>query len=1351
MEVEPPVESPWPITRVPPSSPAPSGYLYGDYKSDFLPSGSLEIPEPTARPTEIQGVEVKPAPKKKVIQVKVDTKVEDEEEDKTDFEVPILSRADYKVYERVQRRKEQEYAKMLEMTTKLEKSARRKPAPEEKRWEPRPVKTKVSKEVLLKEEEVRKDADPKRLEKSDRNPRTSDAECAEPWPWPRPEQMIKLSVRKERVLSERAEERNRNPLDRISKGFQVSHVGSNTDLAGQMRSDKVPMKVEKAIDFDVAVKGTGDCEGMPLRDGGGITARAIWEEACHAATKKIGPKDDPTLEGEGGNVFDFKKYYTPFRISTAGGSFSRYLASLGRRINSVSEQPGKKVTVVGLESNKKGKLLDPNAKRETKTSPKKWGFAKMAVMGRQPEAVKTALKAKEKTSSTHVLVKGKTVPVVEILKQTLLVRVPVGESLVECIEGQEAEIHELEISRGKRLWNKLKNAHNLAKDFVRMKSNSEAEDTKTSVCGNGQCNIEQIQRWSSAVVLADGGILEVSSDEDDVSFCRKRPRQSRHGSTGTLNFKAAARAIMLMSRSPHRSLKNPGNLLKQGENGVVAETRNPVPYLSFVQNVSLTDRGARTETEVIERDVIEHAGPCGRFVSHMHMRNVSLGPVRRKVKTVKAKKPQPPKVSDPHKDRPRVRVSYPPWPPKRSKAKRVVIPSSSDTTQQPAPPPPTPPRSASAELPLQLPFREPSPDPDEDMGYRSGEQEEEAVDKGLYDLGPYVSTERVDAAFVQEMRNVAVKQKPAVSYSMCEPPKGGGIAKRGRNPRTLPPLESSRKPEVTKSKKRGGEKQKKVTVTKKMDDVIVQIPQESASHRKKAGDDELLEAPLLPTVKLDDAMKQGLTVKRDTEGSLQEQGQVELAEKKKKKARTWTKGTSKKGNLKDNTKQGQLKKRPNQTTKIRKKGEQEDSVLKAVDLDLNLADAASSDSKEYASTDVTDNCRLKLQNPVVDKDPPGDQDTKKPKKPRAPVVKKTKVVKAKAIPVEEPPKSLTPQFEQRKKVSWIFDDEDFSSEGENAAMLKLKEVHAPILPDAPVFDSDEDKDNESEIMEKLPDEPKVPTPPPKTPTPPRTPSPTQKEDEDDEAYKKRWGPRVRDTSLEDERERQRIAEERRRKAALLFERLRGKKYKDGEEDQDDDDDEGINFDEYDFLAKYCIFNKGNLEMYKKTFDVVDEDDDGMLDFEETLMGLKGINRGLSDSEQEYIYRVLEHVGYKITDGADLKLFSVVCALSQKINALDSWMRNLIGRIDFKMLDMKMFMCKTLWECNVDPETNTIPIDQLCVELRAGGVSIQHERQVREKLQHLHALDLLDFLTYIPLFIMIHTSVVDNPLDDTRDK
>jgi len=70
---------------------------------------------------------------------------------------------------------------------------------------------------------------------------------------------------------------------------------------------------------------------------------------------------------------------------------------------------------------------------------------------------------------------------------------------------------------------------------------------------------------------------------------------------------------------------------------------------------------------------------------------------------------------------------------------------------------------------------------------------------------------------------------------------------------------------------------------------------------------------------------------------------------------------------------------------------------------------------------------------------------------------------------------------------------------------------------------------------------------------------------------------------------------------------------------------------------------------------------------------------------------------------------------------------------------------------VDKDSNNISIDQLCVDLRAGGVSFEHELEVRNKLSHLHALDLLDFLTYVPLFIMIHEAVVNNPLDDRRDK
>jgi hypothetical protein len=81
-----------------------------------------------------------------------------------------------------------------------------------------------------------------------------------------------------------------------------------------------------------------------------------------------------------------------------------------------------------------------------------------------------------------------------------------------------------------------------------------------------------------------------------------------------------------------------------------------------------------------------------------------------------------------------------------------------------------------------------------------------------------------------------------------------------------------------------------------------------------------------------------------------------------------------------------------------------------------------------------------------------------------------------------------------------------------------------------------------------------------------------------------------------------------------------------------------------------------------------------------------------------------------------------------------------------------FDAQSLWACCIEPGATTISIDQLCVELCAGGVHQDHVDQVRRRLgPPRHPLDLLDFITYMPLFIMIHQSVVDHPLNDVRDK
>ncbi|CAL8385904.1 unnamed protein product [Boreogadus saida] len=57
-------------------------------------------------------------------------------------------------------------------------------------------------------------------------------------------------------------------------------------------------------------------------------------------------------------------------------------------------------------------------------------------------------------------------------------------------------------------------------------------------------------------------------------------------------------------------------------------------------------------------------------------------------------------------------------------------------------------------------------------------------------------------------------------------------------------------------------------------------------------------------------------------------------------------------------------------------------------------------------------------------------------------------------------------------------------------------------------------------------------------------------------------------------------------------------------------------------------------------------------------------------------------------------------------------------------------------------------EQLLVELRAGGVPRRQEAAVEAELRRLRSLDLLDFLAHLPLFILIHRSIVANPLDES---
>ncbi|XP_068163553.1 uncharacterized protein [Antennarius striatus] len=132
------------------------------------------------------------------------------------------------------------------------------------------------------------------------------------------------------------------------------------------------------------------------------------------------------------------------------------------------------------------------------------------------------------------------------------------------------------------------------------------------------------------------------------------------------------------------------------------------------------------------------------------------------------------------------------------------------------------------------------------------------------------------------------------------------------------------------------------------------------------------------------------------------------------------------------------------------------------------------------------------------------------------------------------------------------------------------------------------------------------------------------------------------------------------------------------------------------------------------------------------------------------------VDFRVTDGlVDLKLFAVICSLAQKIATMDEFMRSLISNMDFRSLEVRIFKAKQLFlflleeqQGDIADQQGFISTEQLLLELKAGGIHLEQEAVIRTKLQHMPPLDLLDFLAYLPLFMLIHKSVISNPFNDS---
>ncbi|XP_076804696.1 uncharacterized protein LOC143448732 isoform X3 [Clavelina lepadiformis] len=252
---------------------------------------------------------------------------------------------------------------------------------------------------------------------------------------------------------------------------------------------------------------------------------------------------------------------------------------------------------------------------------------------------------------------------------------------------------------------------------------------------------------------------------------------------------------------------------------------------------------------------------------------------------------------------------------------------------------------------------------------------------------------------------------------------------------------------------------------------------------------------------------------------------------------------------------------------------------------------------------------------------------------------------------------------------------------------------------------------------------------------------------------KRRGKVIRDMALADEMRRMKEAEERRRKAHEKFQKMKEARLiptpatpfsevQASEEGGFDSQGDG-------FLDKYCIVNPSKVDYYRRIFDSIDDDGDGHLDSREMMEAVLKIlpNEGLTESDLHYIYRLLELADYDMYAGrSDFRLFAIVVSLAQRVASLDDFMRGIIDRFDFQSVDMKLWRARQLFKRLVDnQERETMSQESLCLELKACGIPPKQELLVRKSLKHLKQLDVMDFLTYLPLFAMVHSNVIKNPL------
>lgn len=206
-----------------------------------------------------------------------------------------------------------------------------------------------------------------------------------------------------------------------------------------------------------------------------------------------------------------------------------------------------------------------------------------------------------------------------------------------------------------------------------------------------------------------------------------------------------------------------------------------------------------------------------------------------------------------------------------------------------------------------------------------------------------------------------------------------------------------------------------------------------------------------------------------------------------------------------------------------------------------------------------------------------------------------------------------------------------------------------------------------------------------------------------------------------------------------------------EEEETNEEEEEMSPYSDDWLLKWCILKDLTTRQCEKAFQMFDLKRRGFLAGDQLLAAIESISK-LNNLKLNYLFSVLKLCDAEpLKNGADLKLFSLIMALAARINHLDDdWFKNMLPSLDLSTVENKVFKAKHLWKVLSDARTRTIDMHDLMIEFEAGGVTAEHVQFAREKFSDKSEFDILDYLSYIPLFVYIHDRIVSNPLHQNAD-